>query len=305
MSEITVKELNIGMIGLDTSHCGAFTRFFNDANYEHPISGGKVTVAYPGGSADMPSSISRVNDYTEEMRVKYGVRIVSAIEAVAEQADAIMLTSLDGRVHPEQFLRIAQYGKPAYINKPFALSVRDAEMIFELADKHKIALLGCSSLRYADPLTQALLPDERGQVIGADAYSPMPLEPNNPGWFYYGIHAVEMLYTAMSKGCRKVQAFTDGRSELVVGTWEDGRIGTARGNRENNHEYGITISRQNGSTFVNPLAGNRPFYMPLMEELVAMFRTGVTPLDPAETLEITRFMEAANESRASGAAIVL
>jgi len=40
-----------------------------------------------------------------------------------------MLESADGRVHPEQFRRIAPYGKPVFIDKPLAVSVRDAEEI--------------------------------------------------------------------------------------------------------------------------------------------------------------------------------
>jgi predicted dehydrogenase len=297
------KELRIGMIGLDTSHCGLFTRVFNDSSYEYHIPGSRVTVAYPGGSSDLPSSYSRVGEYTEELRTKFGVAMVDTIEEVAERTDAILLTSLDGRVHVEQFRRIAAYGKPVYINKPFALSVRDAETLFELADKHHVALMSCSSLRYAKELTQSLLQDERGQIMGADAYSPMPLEANNPGWFWYGIHAVEMLYTALPKGCRAIRSYSNGNSESVVGVWEDGRIGTVRGNRMNNHDYGIAVHRESGTLTINPLAGKRPFYHPLLVELMNMFKTGKSPLDPTITLEITRFMEAANESRISGAEV--
>lgn len=299
------RTLSIGMIGLDTSHCGLFTRLLNDPTYEHYIPGARVTHAYPGGSADWPISYSRLEAFTEEMRAKYEVELTETLEEAAEKTDAIMLTSVDGRVHVEQFSRIAAYGKPVYINKPFALCTKEAETIFEWADKHKVTLLSCSSLRYADRLTQSLQPDERGEVIGADAYSLMPLEESNPGWYYYGIHAVEMLYTALPKGCRTIQAFSDDRSELVVGKWEDGRIGTVRGNRADNHDYGITIHRERGSVAVNPLSGERPFYVAFMQKVVEMFRTGRSPLDPAITMEITRFMEAANESRVTGAEIRL
>ncbi|GGD49525.1 Gfo/Idh/MocA family protein [Paenibacillus nasutitermitis] len=297
------KELRIGMIGLDTSHCGLFTGLLNDSSHQHHVSGGRVTLAYPGGSADLHSSYSRVDGYTEEMRTKYGVSMAKTIEDVAGHSDAIFLTSVDGRVHLEQFAQIASYGKPVYINKPFVLSLRDAETIFELADKYKTAILSCSSLRYSDPLIQSLLPDERGQVIGADSFSCMPLEPTNPGWFWYGIHAVEMLYTALPTGCRKLRSYSDSRSEHVVGVWEDGRIGTVRGNRMDNHDYGITVHRESGSIAINPLGGSRPFYVNFVEEVMKMFQTGTTPLDPQITLEITRFMEAANESRISGAEV--
>ena len=51
-----MSELKIGMIGLDTSHVVAFTRILNDSNNEHFLTGGKVVIAYPGGSSDMELS---------------------------------------------------------------------------------------------------------------------------------------------------------------------------------------------------------------------------------------------------------
>lgn len=299
------QQLKIGMIGLDTSHCGLFTNLLNSPEHQFHVPGGKVTLAYPGGSEDLHSSISRVAGYTEEMRSKYGVAITDSIEEVADRTDAIFLTSVDGRTHLEQFERIARFGKPVYINKPFALSTHEAQAILELADKHGATVMSCSSLRYADPLVSSLQSDERGPVIGADAFSLMPLEPTNPGWYWYGIHAVEMLYTAMSAGCQAVRAYGQGDSEIAVGMWEGGKVGTVRGNRANNHEYGITVHRDKGSIAVSPLAGERPFYAQFVQEVVKMFQSGVSPISAKEMLEIIRFMEAANESRETGKEVML
>jgi len=41
-------------------------------------------------------------------------------------------------------------------------------------------------------------------------------------------------------------------------------------------------------------------YAPLVKEIVQFFQTGVTPIDPKETLEIYAFMEAADESKRQG-----
>lgn len=98
-----MKELKVGIIGLDTSHVVAFTGLLNDKNHEYHIPGGKVLVAYPGGSPDFELSIGRVKGFTEELQTKYGVEIVDSVEAVAEASDAILLESVDGRVHLEQF----------------------------------------------------------------------------------------------------------------------------------------------------------------------------------------------------------
>ena len=66
--------VRIGMIGLDTSHCEAFTKVINDPNAGPDYSGFKVTAAYPYGSRDIESSASRIPSITEDVK-KYGVKI--------------------------------------------------------------------------------------------------------------------------------------------------------------------------------------------------------------------------------------
>ena len=146
------KTLNIGMIGLDTSHAVAFARLLHDENHPHHVPGGRVICAWPGGSPDFELSISRVGRFARELSEHYGVRIVDSPERVAELSDAVMLESADGRVHPEQFRRIAPYGKPVFIDKPLAVSVRDAEEILRLAERYRVPVMSGSALRFVDGL---------------------------------------------------------------------------------------------------------------------------------------------------------
>ena len=46
-------------------------------------------------------------------------------------------------------------------------------------------------------------------------------------------------------------------------------------------------------------------YVSLLEDVLSFFKTGKSLINPQETLEITRFLEAANESRATGKTIEL
>ena len=65
------------------------------------------------------------------------MKICGSIEEVVAASDAILHTSLDGRVHFEQFQRIAAagQGKPVFVDKPFALRTIDARAIFNVAPK--------------------------------------------------------------------------------------------------------------------------------------------------------------------------
>lgn len=299
------KILKIGMVGLDTSHVEHFTRLLNDPNSPHHVQGAKVVVAFPGGSPDMELSWNRVGDYTEKLRDGYGVEIVRSIEAVAEAVDVVFLESVDGRVHLEQFARIAPFGKPTFIDKPFATSYSDAKKIATLAKEYGVQLISSSALRFADALT-TVIADRADQVpFGADCYGPMELQPTQPGLFWYGIHTVEMLYTIMGSGCEQVLAVTNQDHDLVIGQWKDGRIGTIRGNRLGNYEFGAVVHYQGGSVSVEVKNSQKPFYANLVEYLVEAFSTGRQWPLLTETLEIIRFIEAANLSREIGQVVFL
>ncbi|MBE1444620.1 Gfo/Idh/MocA family protein [Paenibacillus sp. OAS669] len=301
----TAKTLNIGMIGLDTSHAPAFAELLNDPKHPYHIPGAQVTVAYPGGSPDFELSYSRVEGFTAKLRDSLGVEIVGTIEEVADRCDAILLLSVDGRVHLEQFKKAASYGKPVFIDKPFAVSSADAEAMARIVEERGIPLMSCSSVRYAQGLSEAIADKEKGRIIGVDCYGPMELQPTQPGLFWYGIHTVDMLYAAMGRGCKEVTAFTNEDYDEVVGVWEDGRIGTIRGNRKGNRTFGALVHREQASRFVDVYAHPKPYYASMLEAVLEMFRTGSAPIDMKETLEVIRFIEAANESRRTGSAVQL
>jgi predicted dehydrogenase len=292
-------DLKLGIIGLDTSHVLVFSDIFNNPASKLALKGARVTVAWPGGSPDVPSSISRVAGYTAELRDKFGVTIVDSPEAVASACDAILLTSLDGRTHPGQFARIAAFGKPVFMDKPFAVSTADAKAIFATAKQHNVKLFSSSSLRFTEALTKVVTPETRATVRGADFCGAAAHEPTNPGLYWYGIHAVEMLFTTMGRGCRSVRCVSNKDYDLATGIWADGRIGTVRGSRTGNYEMHGLVHFEKTTAAVNVQTQVKPFYASLTEEFLAFFQGGATPIDPEETIEMMRFIEAANESSAA------
>jgi predicted dehydrogenase len=297
--------LKIGIIGLDTSHVTAFTQLLNDSAHAYHVPGGKVVVAFPGGSPDFELSISRVQGFTDKLRDEQGVQIVDSVEAVAELSDAILLESVDGRVHLEQFAKIAPFGKPVFIDKPLAVTSEDAKQIAALAAKHGIAVMSTSALRYAEGLTEVLANAEKGAIIGVDAYGPMAIQPTQPGYYWYGIHTVEMVFAVLGKDCVDVTVTTNDDHDVIVGRWADGRIATVRGNRKGNNQFGATVHREKGSQFVDVYAHAKPYYASLLERIVPLFKGEGAAIDFTETIAVIRFIEAANESRLNGKTVAL
>lgn len=285
---------SVGVIGLDTSHATAFTKILNDADAAADVAGYRVTHAYPQGSPDIESSIKRVPEYTAEVK-KMGVEIVDSIEALLQKVDVVLLETNDGRPHLAQARMVIEAGKPVFIDKPVAGSLKDAVEIYRLAEAKGVPVFSASSLRFA-PSTMAVRNGSIGQVLGADTFSPATLEPTHPDLFWYGIHGVESLFTVMGTGCVQVRRTFHPNGEVVVGEWEDGRIGVFRGTRAGKHTYGGTAY---GSEGVAP-AGAYEGYRPLVVEIVRFWNTGQAPVSAKETLEIYAFMAAADESKKRG-----
>ncbi|GIN70887.1 dehydrogenase [Bacillus sp. J14TS2] len=299
-----MSAIKIGMIGLDTSHVIAFTKLLNDPNNDFHVPGGEVVVAYPGGSSDMELSYNRVEGFTRELRDGYGIEMVHTPEEVAEKCDAILLESVDGRVHLEQFRKIVSFKKPTFIDKPFATTTEEAKEIQRLAKQYQTPIMSCSALRYAAGLSAVLEKADLINRIGMDCYGPLAIEPHH-GLFWYGIHTVEMLYRVFGSGCQKVTVATSTDHDLIIGEWADGRIGSVRGNRKGNHSFGALIHTEEGTDFVDVSAYKKPYYATLLEQIISFFNTGKSPIQYEEILEITRFLEAANESRSTGKTVNL
>ncbi|MEI6140445.1 MAG: Gfo/Idh/MocA family oxidoreductase [Mariniphaga sp.] len=282
----------VGIIGLDTSHSVAFTKALNNPQAGEEFSGYKVVAAYPKGSNDIESSVSRIAGYTTEVKA-LGVEIVDSIADLLTKVDVVLLETNDGRLHLEQALLVLKAGKRMFIDKPMAASLADAIAIFNAAKKYNVPIFSASSLRYITGMDEVLA-GKYGKVLGAETFSPAKLEKTHPDLFWYGIHGVETLFTAMGTGCKSVVRVSNEDTDLVVGTWKDGRIGTFRGIRKGASDYGGIIY---GEKAIKPLGGYNG-YNPLLVQIINFFKTGIVPVKEEETLEILAFMEAADLSKA-------
>lgn len=287
--------IRIGIIGLDTSHATEFTKFFNSENKSPAVSGFKVVAAYPKGSEDIPSSVETIPGYTKEVQ-QMGVEIVDSIRKLLKKVDAVLLETNDGRPHLEQAREVIRSGKPLFIDKPLTASLSDAVTIYKEAKEKNAAVFSASSLRYLKNAQLVRYENRIGKVLGADTFSPASLEPHHPDFFWYGIHGVEILYTVMGTGCDTVTRFVTDDTDFVVGRWKDGRLGTFRGTRTGTHDYGGIAFGTEGNLTLGPFEG----YDAMLVKIAEFFRTMKAPVEPAETLEIYGFMEAADESKRNG-----
>ena len=289
------KELRLGLIGLDTSHVIAFTSRFNEKDGKNYVPGGTVIAAFKGGSPDIESSASRVDGYTRTLVEKFGVTLYEDIGEMCKHIDAVLLTSVDGRPHLAQAKAVIAAGKPLFIDKPLAGSLKDAVEIFRLAREAKVPCFSSSSLRWY-PGVVAVAKADLGELRAAISYGPAPAEPHHPSLFWYGIHPTESLFTVMGPGCQSVVATDSADTIVVTGSWSGGRIGTLHGIRGGKRSYKV-IAFGTKAIAEQSSGGD---YTPMLREIITFFNTGKPPVSPELTLELYAFMEAADESVRQG-----
>ncbi len=285
-------DIRVGIIGLDTSHVTAFTAILNDTKAPNHVPGARVVAAFKGGSPDVKASHSRIDKFTEELQTKWNIKLVGSIEELVGQVDAVLLESVDGRQHLEQVRPVFKAKKPVFIDKPLSGSYRDAKEIVRLGRASGTPFFSSSGLRFT---FQNVSKDPKlGAVTGATTWGPSPIETYVPDLYWYGIHAVELLYTIMGPGCVSVSRMHTEGADVVVGRWSDGRIGEMRGLRNGVKSYGGVVFGTQGVVNLEP---KKSSYNQLVEEIVKFFKTGVAPVPPEVTLEMMGFMQAADLSK--------
>jgi hypothetical protein len=294
---LAAADVRLGIIGTDTSHAAAFASVLNDPKAPDHLPGARIVAAWKGGSPDIPESTSRVDKFANQLKDKWGVKIVGSIADLCPAVDGLLLESVDGRSHLAQFREASQCGKPVFIDKPLASTLADAKEIARIAREQNIPWFSSSSLRYSS-IAEMRTPD----MISAIVWAPGPIEPHHQlelSW--YGIHGVEMLYALFGTGCTEVSRISSPDSDVITGRWKDGRLGTVHLQRPYG-KYGVVVYLKDKSLNAKPDISFS--YVPLVKEIVKFIETKTAPVPSNETLEMFEFMDAAQRSLAEHGALV-
>jgi predicted dehydrogenase len=262
--------------------------------------------------------ITRVGGFTRELRDRYEVLIVDAPEEVAEACDLVFILSSDGRLHPALFRAVAGRGKPVFIDKPFAVSATDAQDILTVASQTGTRVFASSAFRYADGLVSALesirAAGERVKRCRIRYW--LQMQETQGRYFWYGIHASEMLLAIMGPGVREVEAsgssdgdsitvwHDDGRHSHLLGSISDGRfhVSIETDRRELNIDLTASMPSISARVLWAALDVLTEGWFPRLWGATAVGSvSGPRPgraLDPSmeETLEVVQLLDAAQRS---------
>lgn len=223
---------------------------------------------------------------TDEWCEQMGITRCETVGELCEKSDVLLVLSPS---NPEKHIELARmalpYGKPTYIDKPFADTVEDAKEIFALAKKYGTPFFSSSALRYATEL------DEVGTCVAMTTIGGGGTAEE------YIIHQVEMIVKKLGIGAAavKAQKITDDQHTFTI-KYEDSR-------RAGMHfvkggiPFAVTMNQGDGSDAVCKVIES-DIFKGLIKDILTFFETGKRSFDSAETLEVNKILVSAIKAKA-------
>lgn len=284
--------IRLGMLDLDTSHAVEFTKRLNHLQISEDqwVDGAQVVVACPGVSKIMPE---RIPGFAKKLSEELGIKLVETPEEMLGKIDGLLLEGNDGSSHLERARPFLEAGLPVWIDKPLAWSVRDCEALAELAAKNNAPIFSASALRFAEEIVavQSAV-SEPGAPVAVEVYGGQARKDNIPGWFFYGIHSVEMIFAFLGRGHGEITYRRSGGAELASCAWKSGALGTVTELSSGDKPFGFTYFGEKGTRAAKIDGKNN--YRDLLRKISQFFQTRKAPVPLEETIETIRYIEEVN-----------
>lgn len=283
--------MNIGLIGLDTSHSEIFTRLLNDPEAPYHITGAQITHVIPTYSEDLPISRERFPDFYEIVTKKYGVTPVEDVEELMTAVDAVIIGTVDGRNHLDWFKKVVGYSKPIFIDKPVVMSSEEMQELIGLSKVQNTPVMSSSSLRFSESVAAVA---KNADIQSGYFFGPTPRQAQMPGYFWYGIHLLEMVVTIFGSEVEKMKIETYKDCEQIHLTFPGGKHAIIRGENELHNRFGAILHSKEKVHSLRLWEEEKPYYAGLIEQVVRFFETGVSPVTIEETERIVELIERIN-----------
>ena len=192
------KKLRLGVIGVSegNGHPYSWSAIFNGYDKEAmaccpfpviPEYLGKKT--FPSNYLNHLAEVTHI--WTQDRHISEQIAkatfiktICDSIEDMIDEVDAVLLARDDAENHYKYAKTILEAGVPIYIDKPFAISIRDANSLWNLA-KTEDQIFTCSALQFAHEFQLSKIDRENiGEVKAVWATVPK-------SWDKYAVHIIE------------------------------------------------------------------------------------------------------------------
>lgn len=205
--------MKIGIAGTDSTHAEAFSRIINSTE--------------EGVLFDVQVS----HLWGQNIRKTHEIALQSSIENVVHlpdlligKVDAVMILLRYGKDHLKTALPFIRAGVPVWIDKPFASTTEDADILVKEAVRNNTLLCGGSTCRYihaVEQIRKAVEGKEYGEL--RHAYMNFQADANSPygGLEFYGTHLIEMCFGCFGYLYRSVKSSMSGETVSAIIEYDD------------------------------------------------------------------------------------
>lgn len=254
---------------LDEWHANTYPSLFEKHGF---------SVRYAYGEIDSPNG----GMTSEEWAKEHNCELCKTIDELVEKSDYIVVLAPD---NPETHVRLTEKalksGKPVYIDKTFANSKEDAELIFSFAKVSETPCYSSSALYFSDEINSLA----KNGIMRIDSFG--------AGNFYnYSIHQIEQIVKLMGYGAKRVMFVGTESNPALVIDYGDGRI--AQIIHYTGASFMLNVAYDNGKSEHVKISSD--FFGNCIGAMVEFFKTGIIPVPHEQTVEVAAIREAGLKS---------
>lgn len=292
------ERLKIGVIGMSkgNGHPYSWSAIFNGYNAEAmedcPFPAIPAYLSKRKFPEDGLNELGEVTHiWTQDHKISDKIAAAAKINHVVEnmqdmigEIDAVLLARDDAEKHLQMARPFIEAGLPIFIDKPLALTLKEAEEILSWR-KYESQIFTCSSMRYAEEL---ILTEEDKEALGKILFVEASVMKD---WNTYGIHLLEPFVGQLEDRGELQKAVSIKRNMIqqTLVEWE-GASAYVKVTGDVFTPYTISFFGEKGSVskeFVDSFS----CFKNALFEFVEQIKTGKNRIDTKETLELIQILE--------------
>lgn len=234
------------------------------------------------------------------------VQVVEHFADMVGKVDGVIIADHDSCQYFYQLARpYLQAGIPVFLNRPFALSMPDAQRLLDLSAATGTPIMTGSTLEFAPDVEQI-----RQRIAGLGEIEGYAIANGTSDYSTHGIHGVLLAHACFGGAVRSVAYRTrDWRHPggIVTIEHETGPTSAMFGSvHQVRHVLGA-VRVWGEDTFEHTIEGDLPFWLPILHSMQHMFEHGLAPQSPEQILQKTAMFLAGFRSAvdAGGAPVAL
>jgi len=282
--------MKVAILGTENSHAMSFSRILKtDPKYADV-----EIVGLYGPDADNQKIID----------AGYASYAAKSPDEFVNKVDAVIVTARHGNHHYDYAMPYLKAGIPAFIDKPFTVSLEKAEEMIKVAKETGAKLCGGSSIKYYEELVPLCTFAKKNKILGGQLIAPVNMINEYGGFYFYAAHLLGMLTRLFGYNVKSVIACSDAPEKdrvSVIFRYEDFDV-TANYCHGVGYHAAVITDKGTRSTVYGELGD---FYAKEVAEIIDMIRYGTEQETHEELIYPVRLLNAIEEAYTTGKEVTL